>query len=529
MHWSIDTTHQSALSEANTGFELNTAQLRLLLASVFIIAACSLLYELLISSLSTYLLGSSVVHYSVTIGLFLFFMGVGTWLARYIDHSLIAVFVLVELGIGLLGGLSALLLFAVYVWSEAYYPAMLLVIASISTLVGLEIPILTRIIEQTKGLKKGISEVLTFDYLGALIASMLFPFVLLPWFGHLLAAAGTGLLNLAVALVVGWHFRPYLGRWKLPLALLAMTGLTLLAAVLVFVNPLTRLLEQGLYQDTVIHTEQSTYQKIVVTRWGDDTRLYLNGSLQFSSIDEHRYHEVIAHVPAAYARERQSALVIGGGDALAVRELLKYDSLQQITLVELDPAITELIKRLPVLSQQSNNALDDSRVDIVHADAWNWLESTADLFDVIIVDLPDPSTEDTARLYTVTFYQRLARRLAVGGVMITQATSPWFAPEAYWSIGETLEAVFNSVVPAHTYVPSFGPWGFFMAAQHDLNQPQHAIHEGRFISKNEMQALFTLPADYKKLPVEANTIGALPLLRYYQNGWEFVNKGNSTP
>jgi len=277
---SIDTAHQTALSEANTSFQLNTAQLRLLLASVFIIAACSLLYELLISSLSTYLLGSSVVHYSVTIGLFLFFMGVGTWLARYIDHSLIAVLVLIELGIGLLGGVSALLLFTVYVWSEAYYPAMLLVIASISTLVGLEIPILTRIIEETKGLKKGISEVLTFDYLGALIASILFPFVLLPWFGHLLAAAGTGLLNLAVALVIGWHFRIYLGRWQLPLAILAVAGLATLAIILVFVNPLTRLLEQRLYQDTPMYrlpmhdSDKKHWSLAVAMRWLSES--YLN-------------------------------------------------------------------------------------------------------------------------------------------------------------------------------------------------------------------------------------------------------------
>ena len=489
----------------------------------------SLLYELLISSLSTYLLGSSVVHYSVTIGLFLFFMGVGAWFARFIDHSLIAMFVLVELGIGLLGGVSALLLFSAYVWSEAYYPVMLLVIAAISTLVGLEIPILTRIIEQTEGLQKGISEVLTFDYLGALIASLLFPFVLLPWFGHLVAATGTGLLNLAVALVIAWHFRNQLGRFKPLLTLVALGSVALLSAILFFISPLQRLLEQGLYQDTVIHSEQSAYQKIVVTRWGDDTRLYLNGSLQFSSIDEHRYHEVIAHVPAAYARQRETALVIGGGDALAVRELLKYDSLQKITLVDIDPAMTSLVKRLPVLKQQSANALQDLRVNVVNTDAWNWLESAGDLFDIIIIDLPDPSSEDTARLYTVAFYQRIARRLATGGVIMTQATSPWFAPQAYWSIGATIAEVFNSVVPAHAYIPSFGPWGFFMAAQHSLQGQQHEVHKGRFIDKAAMASVLELPADYAKVDTEINTIGSLQLLRYYQQGWEFINSGKTNP
>ncbi len=514
---------------ANTQLQLNPAQLRLLLASVFIIAACSLLYELLISSLSTYLLGSSVVHYSVTIGLFLFFMGVGAWFARFINHSLIAVFVLVELSIGFIGGISALVLFSAYVWSEAYYPVMLLVIAAISTLVGLEIPILTRIIETTEGLQKGISEVLTFDYLGALIASLLFPFVLLPWFGHLVAAAGTGLLNLAVALVIGWHFRQQLGQWKPVLALVSLCSIGVLAMVLFFTNPLQRLLEQGLYQDTVIHSEQSTYQKIVITQWGDDTRLYLNGSLQFSSIDEHRYHEVIAHTPAAFARQRQSALVIGGGDGLAVRELLQYDSLQKITLVDIDPAITSLVKRLPVLKKQSADSLQDPRVNVIHADAWNWLESAGDLFDMIIIDLPDPSSEDTARLYTVAFYHRIARRLASGGVMMTQATSPWFAPQAYWSIGATIAEVFNNVEPAHAYIPSFGPWGFFMAAQHSLQGLQHDVYEGKFINSGSLANAFELPADFARIDAEINTIGSLPLLQYYQQGWDSMNSGKANP
>lgn len=514
---------------SNSKVALNPAQLRVLLASVFIIAACSLLYELLISSLSTYLLGSSVVHYSVTIGLFLFFMGVGAWFARFINNSLVAVFVLIELGIGVIGGLSALLLYSAYVWSEAYYPAMILVIAAISTLVGLEIPLLTRIIEQSQGLKKGISEVLTFDYLGALLASLLFPFVLLPWFGHLLAAAGTGLLNLVVALGVAWQFRAYLGSWRWPLAGLAASGILLLAATLILTKPVQRVLEQSLYQDTVVHTEQSRYQKIVVTRLGEDTRLYLDGSLQFSSVDEHRYHETLTHIPAAYTRQRQRALVIGGGDALAVRELLKYQTLETITIVDIDPAVTRLASSLTFWKKLSGDALNDPRVEVINTDAWQWLESGGEQFDLILVDLPDPSSADTARLYTVAFYHRLARRLAVGGVLMTQATSPWFAHKAFWSIGTTLEEVFNDVKPAHVYVPSFGPWGFFMAAEHLLEEPVHAVHEGRFISAAELPSIFALPKDFKRSEVEANRIGSLPILEYYREGWAEINTGLSNP
>jgi len=320
----------STVATASASPPLTTTQLRILLGSVFIIAACSLLYELLISSLSTYLLGSSVVHYSLTIGLFLFFMGVGAWVASFIHTSLTAAFVAIEMAIGVVGGLSALILFATYVWTESYYPVMLIVIAVLSTLIGMEIPLLTRMVEKTEGLRKGISEVLSFDYLGALLASLLFPFVLLPYFGHLIAATGTGLVNLLVALFVCWYFRESLGKWRKALLAGGVTALLVLLIFLFSGNSLQRFMQQGIYQDTVIYNEQTRYQNIVVTRWGEDIRLYLDGSLQFSSIDEYRYHEILVHTPAAFSARRKHALVIGGGDGLATRELLRYPSMESI-------------------------------------------------------------------------------------------------------------------------------------------------------------------------------------------------------
>ncbi len=510
-------------------YSLSRDQLRLLLGSVFIIAACSLLYELLISSLSTYLLGSSVVHYSLTIGLFLFFMGVGAWMASYIKDNLLVAFISIEIAIGVIGGLAALILFAVYAWTEYYYPVMVLVIAAISLLIGMEIPLLTRILEHTQGLRKGISEVLAFDYLGALIASVLFPFVLLPYLGHLLTAAATGLLNLLVASIVAWHFRHQLTRFRTQLLLSICVGMLLLGTAMLKGGLLTRLFEQALYQDTVLHSEQSRFQKLVVTRWGDDTRLFLDGSLQFSSIDEYRYHETLVHLPLAFAYQHARVLVIGGGDGLAVRELLRYPNVAQIDLIDIDPAVSDLVRSMPVLDNLSESALDDARVNLQHQDAWQWLAAGSELFDAIIIDLPDPQSEDTARLYTTAFYQRVSRRLASGGVMITQATSPWFAPKAYWSIGNTLEEVFSYVRPAKVYVPSFGPWGFFIAADHDLSQPQQKAFEGRYFNSDTLLHTLQPSPDLPRPDVGSNRIGSLSVLEYYREGWNAINHGKAKP
>lgn len=522
-------TTAAGRSPAEEAPALDAGRFGVLLGSLFVIAACSLLYELLISSLSTYLLGSSVVHYSVTIGLFLSFMGVGAWLSQAVRTRLIETFVLIEVAIGIVGGLSALVLQAVYAWTEFYYPAMVFVIALIGMLVGAEIPLLTRILEGTSGLRRGISQVLTVDYLGALAASLLFPFVLLPYLGHLVTACVAGLVNLAVALAVAWQFRGG-GRLagRLPFALAAVGALAIGTAI-VRADTLGSVLEQALYQDTVVFAEQSRYQKLVVTRWGDDTRLFLDGSLQFSSLDEYRYHETLAHVPAAFALRLERALIIGGGDGLAARELLRHDSLAELVIVDLDPAVTRLARTLPVIAALNEGALDDPRTRVVNADAWAWLAEAGDLFDVIVVDLPDPDSEDTARLYTSAFHARVARRLAVGGAMITQATSPWFARRAYWSIGATLGEVFRHVRPVQVNVPSFGPWGFFVAADHPLDEPRSAVFDGRYIDAATFADALRLPPDVGPLEVEVNRVGSLRLLDYYREGWVALQGGAKAP
>ncbi len=497
-------------------------QFALLSGSILIIAACSLIYELLISSLSTYLLGSSVIHYSLTIGLFLFFMGIGAWFAQNITRHLVAAFVAIEIAIGAVGGISAMLLYGVYSWTSFYYPAMLLVVAAIGILVGMELPLLTRILESYSGLRRGISQVLTFDYLGALLASLLFPFVLLPYLGHLLTASVIGLVNLFVAFVVAWSFRNRLAGSSGAIAAGAGFSLLLVITTGLWSGSAARTFDNALYEDPVIYTEQTRYQKIVMSKLGDDLRLYLDGNLQFASSDEYRYHETLVHLPAVFTRKLQRALVIGGGDGLAARELLHYDEIESVTVVDLDPAITDLAGSHSQLTKLNRNALRASRVTVVNSDAWRWLAEAGDLFELIIVDLPDPENEDVARLYSVAFYERLNRRLSTGGVMITQATSPWFARRAFWSIGSTLEEVFDHVAPATAYIPSFGLWGFFVASNAPLVPAREAYH-GRYINSDSWQRRLQLPADLPRLEADINHGESLPVIRYYREGWESMN------
>ena len=506
---------------------VSAQQFGLLAGSIFIIAACSLIYELLISSLSTYLLGSSVIHYSLTIGLFLFFMGVGAWFSQSITRNLVAVFVSIEIAIGAVGGVSAMVLYGVYTWSDFYYPAMLMVVAAIGILVGMELPLLTRILESYSGLRRGISQVLTFDYLGALLASLLFPFVLLPYLGHLLTAGAIGLVNLLIASIVAWSFRDRLGSWLSPIAIGAGFSLLLIVTTSLWSNSAARVFDNALYEDPVIYTEQTRYQKIVMSKLGDDLRLYLDGNLQFASSDEYRYHETLVHLPALFTGKLRRALVIGGGDGLAARELLNYPEVESITVVDLDPAITELSASHSQLISLNRNALSDPKVSVINDDAWHWLVTSGDLFELIIVDLPDPENEDVAKLYSVAFYERLSRRLSVGGVMITQATSPWFARRAFWSIGATIENVFEYVKPATAYVPSFGLWGFFVGSHTPL-EPARAPFEGSYINNSSWQNRLQMPTDLPRLDVDINHGETLPVIRYYREGWESLN-GAVTP
>ncbi len=513
---------------ALTAAGLTRHQTRVLLAAVLVVATCGILYELVVGTLASYLLGNSALHFSLTIGGFMTAMGLGSWAARAVKGDALVWFVGVELAVGLVGGLSAAVLYAAFTYTPLVHLAMGAVILAIGALVGLEIPLVTRLLGgpgriSASELKDTVAGVLAVDYLGALVASLAFPFVLLPVLGVVRTAFVTGFVNLVVVVFCLRAFRRELGAARRR----ALWGATLLvafplAAGAVGADQLASVFEEKLYREPVVYAEQSTYQRIVLTASNGDVRLFLDGGLQFSTADEHRYHEALVHPPMALAQRRERVLVLGGGDGLAVREILKWPEVQSVTLVDLDPAVTRLARTHAALRDANERSLDDPRVTVVHDDAGAFLARPGGPFDVVIVDLPDPNHESLAKLYSRPFYERLRQRLGVGGTVAVQATSPTFAREAYWSIVATAEATGLHPEPYHLYVPSFGDWGFFVGSTHAVRPDRYRLPAAvapRVMTPAAFRAARFFDADVARVPVEVSTLDDPAVLRYYQQGW----------
>ena len=516
-------------TEANNAEANNTAQrpmrrdAAVLLLSVFVVGLCTIVYELLIGSISSYLLGDSITQFSITIGLTMTAMGIGTLFSRKIQGNLILWFIAIEIALGLVGGFSVPILFAVYAATDLYYPAMITLIMAVGILIGLEIPLLTRVMENQFTLRDNISNVLSLDYFGAFAATLLFPFLLLPFLGIFASSIVTGAANLAVGVLSLWYFRSALGlekgRWLL-WAICLVSGLLL--GALVFSQTLINAWETSVYDDRVLLSRQSRYQKIVLTRHRGDVRLFLDGSLQFSSIDEHRYHEALVHVPLSLLGQRERVLVLGGGDGLVLRELLKYKDIARIDLVDLDPVVVEISRGFPPIVKLNGGSLDDPRVTVHTMDAFKFLETSDGLYDAIIADLPDPKNLSLARLYSREFYAMARRRLSRQGILVTQATSPYFAPKAFWAIRATLEAAgFPHISPYHAYVPSFGDWGFIMASNRRIQPGNIRIAvPTRYLSTELARGLFVFSKDDIEDEVKPSSLNNPEILRYYLEGWK---------
>lgn len=496
----------------------------MLLGAVFVVAACGLVYELVAGAVSAYLMGDAVTQYSLVIGVFLCAMGLGSWLARFVEGDLLERLVQVELALALVGGLSSLTTFAAGAWLAPWFaPLFYGQGVVIGALVGLEIPILVRLLRQEGSLKGAVSDALALDYVGALVGAVAFPLLALPALGLARSSLVFGLLN---ALVAG-GLATLLPRRRGAMA--AVGGVLLVLGVCLFASTrVVRLVEDRLYQDAVVYTDQSPYQRLVVTRWRDDLRLYLDGHLQFSTVDEARYHEALV-VPALAATRPRRVLLLGGGDGLAARRVLTHPDVASVDLVDLDPAVTTWARSWPAMVAANGGALDDPRLTVHHTDAFRFLDETAQTWDVVVADLPDPHSAPLARLYTTAFYALVARRLAPGGVFVTQATSPFYAPEAFWGVVATLEAAVPADHPAgplvarpyHLHVPSFGEWGFVLAARRPLDPTGWApTIPTEVLDAASLQALFVWDKALGDRPaVSVSTLDDPAVAAAYQRGW----------
>ncbi|MBD5800607.1 Spermidine synthase [Azoarcus sp. Aa7] len=495
-----------------------------LLASVFIVAACGLAYELIAGALASYLLGDSVTQFSTIIGTYLFAMGIGSWLAKYIGRDLVGRFVQIEIAVGLLGGFAATGLFLAFAGNFGPFRVLLYgIVLLIGILVGLEIPLVMRILKREVEFRELVSRVLSFDYLGALAVSLLFPLVLAPHLGLVRTGLLFGLANTLIALWALRLFRDQLRRRR-GLHLAAWSGIAVLCAGLAGAGHVTTLAEGWLYADDVIHAENSPYQRIVVTRWRDDIRLFLNQNLQFSSRDEYRYHEALVHPGMTMGPAPKHVLVLGGGDGLAVREILKYPQVESVTLVDLDPAMTRLFSAAPLLRKLNGDALAHPKVRVINADAARWLEDGEQSFDFVIVDFPDPSNHAIGKLYSTGFYRLLDKRLRPQARFVVQATSPYYARESFWTVVATLEASGFQTAPYHALVPSFGEWGYILAARALPPLPERIEVPTHFITPETLPDLFRFPADMARVPAEPNRMNEQTLVRTFEREWRHVQR-----
>lgn len=499
---------------------MNRAPLFLLYINVLVIATCGLVYELLAGTLASYVLGDSVTQFSLVIGVYLFALGIGAWLSRFIHDGVARCFVEVELGVALVGGLSAPLLFLGFAKLTWFEPMLFGTVLAIGICVGLELPLLMRILQSHVDFRDLVSRVLAFDYVGALVASVLFPVLFVPRLGLIRTSLTFGLLNAAVGLWGTWLLRPILPGRVTGLRVRGVATLLVLGAAWWHAEYLTRWTEEGLFSHPITYAESSPYQRIVVTQTPESFQLYLNGNLQFHSADEYRYHEALVHPAMAVRPDARRALVLGGGDGLAVRELLRYEAIESVTLVDLDPAMTRLAERFPPLAQLNAHALEDRRVRIVNADAYVWLEEQGPAFDVVIVDFPDPNSFSLGKLYTTAFYRRLTRRLDEQTVVAIQCTSPLLARTSFWCIVRTLEAAGYQVRPYHATVPSFGVWGYVLARRSPLAPPERlsprVAARLRYLDEPTLRGLFVLPPDLGPVPCEINRLNDQMLVRYYE-------------
>jgi len=494
----------------------------LLFISVLLIAACGLIYELVAGTLASYLLGDSVLQFSTVIGTYLFAMGIGSALSRYLNRGLVYRFIWIELLLGVIGGFSSAILMLAFAFTQGFSIILYALVIVMGVLVGLEIPLLMRIVRERYNFRDVIAHVLTFDYLGALAASLIFPIILVPRLGLVRSAMLFGLINVAVALWTTYIFANQLASTRIirGMCVLVLIGLSVGIAQ---AKKITATAEDNIYADEIIFARDTRYQHLVLTRFKDDIRLFLNSHLQFSSRDEYRYHEALIHPGLASIPTPRRVLVLGGGDGLAVREILKYSQIESITLVDLDPEMTKIFSSHTMLTQLNQNSLLSPKLHVINADAFPWIDSNTDSFDFIVIDFPDPTNYSLGKLYTTAFYRAVARHLSAQGVIVVQSTSPMFARDSFWCIANTLKQAGLKTFPYHVYVPSFGEWGFVLASQHDYNPPTSLPAGLRFIDVKGIPALFQFPPDMAPLAIPPNQLNDQVLVRLYDQDWKDIS------
>jgi spermidine synthase len=517
---------QSAKKPAVTSGHTGTLQV-----AMFATGCSGIVAEYVLSTLATYLLGNAIFQWSIVMSMMLFSMGLGSRVSRNFRKNLLDSFILIEFCLSLSCAASGAIVFGFAAYTEARIFIIYSLALVVGLFIGMEIPLATRINSQYQELRSNISAVMEMDYFGSLLGGLLFAFVLLPFLGLTYTPLILGSINFAVAAFLFLRFRGLLAA-KRRVGILFVLVLVILATLAVTVKPIVRYGEQKQYKDLVVLSQQTRFQKIVMTQWKDWFWLYINGDEQFSTYDEERYHEPLVHPALKLCSDPSRVLILGGGDGLAVREVLKHKTVKTVTLVDIDSVMTDLAKNHPLLTTINKGSMNDPKVTVLNMDASSFLDSSDSLYNVILIDLPDPDSMDLMHLYSKGFYTDLSKRLARGGVIVTQASSPFFARKAYLCILKTMDAAGLVTLPFHNQVPTLGEWGWVLGARKGditrerLKKAASSLEfndiETRFLNHDAMQALVQFGKglfDSKDADnIKINRISDPVLLRYYQEG-----------
>ncbi|NBC82271.1 MAG: polyamine aminopropyltransferase [Bacteroidetes bacterium] len=499
--------------------------------ALFATGLAGIVAEFILSTLATYFLGDPVLQWSLILSIMLFAMGVGSRISQLVEKYVLEYLVFVELALSILSSLSALFVYVIAAYSifTGFFIYFLSIL--IGLLIGMEIPLVTRFNEKYESLRYNIASVLEKDYLGSLLGGIFFAFFGLPLLGITYTPFVLGILNFLVAIwliiMLREFIHPPVRKWIVSGFIFSAV---LIAAGLIFAKPIELHSDQLKYKDKIILQKQSRYQKIVLTQWKEDYWLFLDGNHQLSTIDEFMYHEPLVHPAMSLLQHPTDALVIGGGDGCVARELLKYPTLENIAVVDLDPAITKLARENEIFLAFNEGSMNHPKVEIFNQDGFQFLEQTNQFYDIIIVDLPDPNKMEINKLYTLQFYELVQQHLRPYGVFITQAGSPYYAPRAFNCIEQTMQASGFHSLPMHNQVLTLGQWGWILGSQ-VWNQTELKKHvrkanldsiPTKWLNEEALELItsFGKPI-FNDDSVEVNTIANPVLYQYYRHGrWD---------
>ncbi|MBU3659929.1 MAG: polyamine aminopropyltransferase [Flavobacteriales bacterium] len=492
----------------------------LLLVTIFLISTCGLIYELVAGTLASYLLGDSVTQFSTIIGTYLFSMGIGSYLSKFVTKNLEINFIRIELLVGLIGGLSSSILFICFGYG-AYFRVILYFLVGLTGLfVGMEIPLIMRILKSQSSFKDLVSDVFTFDYIGSLLASIAFPVFLVPYLNLTRTSLLFGLMNVALALYLIHFFRHKIHKPSIAFAQGVVCAL-ILGFAFIASDLIQRMSEEEYHGDGILFATTSKYQRIVITRDRNAYSLFLNNHLQFNSRDEYRYHEALIHPTFAHAKSIENVLIMGGGDGFAVREMLKYPEVKNITLVDLDEKMVDIFRTNPLMKKLNNNSLLSSKLKVINQDAFLFLQNRKQQkFDVIIIDFPDPSNFSIGKLYSTTFYHRLQQVMKPSTLGVVQSTSPLYAKGSFWCIDATIRETGLQTLPYHAYVPSFGEWGYVQfSILKEAPKKRKLPKDLRFYTEAEWQNMKHFQQDMLEEEPIVNRLNNQALIPLFEKEW----------